>query len=192
MPLCPIVGGIFYLRCLIDSDGIAFHYPLDSGIAVDDVLIGCERNVLNGDVAIVDDFALVCHELAVLVTYFGETHLFHDEMLISGICPFALPNVNVADDSYGMSLTSLHRHFREVSTIAVLPCSLHIDASLVIQMQVGQFLPSFIKSHKVLHVILDGDARQGLLQIIAKAFMVLREMKQAIDIVENVPLCDGS
>ena len=85
-----------------------------------------------------------------------------------------------------------HGHGSKESIISVLPCGLHVNTLLIVQVQVGQFFSSFIKGHKVLNIVHDGNARQGLLQVISKAFPILWRMKQAIHIVEDMFLSNGS
>ena len=109
---------------------------------------------------VVDDACLIGNEFSVFVTDFGELHLIHGEVLISFIRPFALPDVDVADNFYAKETMCQHWHFCEENIIAVMSCCLHINALLVVQVQVGKFLSGFIKSHKVLHIIYNGNAWQ--------------------------------
>ena len=94
---------------------------------------------------IVDDFALVGYELAVLIADFGELHLLHGEVLVDVIRPFALPDVDVAIYFDLAKQIGIHWHSCKEMIISVLPRSLHVDALLVVQMQVGQFFSGFIK-----------------------------------------------
>ena len=55
----PVVRIILDLGCFVDSYGIAFHYPVDSGLTINDVLVGFKRNVFNSDMAVVNDACLV-------------------------------------------------------------------------------------------------------------------------------------
>ena len=62
----PVVGVVTNAAVLIYGDGIAFHDPVQCAFTIHNVVIGVQRNALEGDVAVVDDGSLF--------TLFGETH----------------------------------------------------------------------------------------------------------------------
>ena len=55
----PVVRVLDDAARLVGRDALALHHPLDRGLAVDDVIVGIERNVVDGDEVVVVDDALV-------------------------------------------------------------------------------------------------------------------------------------
>ena len=90
----------------VDGYGVTFHYPVDSELTIDDVLIGFERNIFNSDMAVVNDACLVSYEFAVFIAHFSETHISHGEVLIVFVSPFILPDVDVANNFYAQRMMS--------------------------------------------------------------------------------------
>ena len=140
--------------------GVEFRYPVNSGLAIDDVFVGFERNVFDGDMVVIDDACLVGNKFAVLVTNFGEFHLFYGEVLVGVIRPSVLPDIDVTNNFYAKETMCQHGHFRKKCIIVVMSCRLHVNALLVVQVQVGKLLTGFIKGHEVLNIIHDRDAWQ--------------------------------
>ena len=72
----PVVGIVIDERLLVLRDGVTLHNPFDGRFAVDDILVGFLRDVLDGDVAVVDDDALIVLTL--------ETHFVNDSEKVVG------------------------------------------------------------------------------------------------------------
>lgn len=71
--LCsPVVGVIADARLLVGAEGIALHDPLDGRLAIDDIVVGAGRDVVDGDVAVVEN--------AGLVGLGGEAHFLYAKM----------------------------------------------------------------------------------------------------------------
>ena len=55
----PVVGVVADAAGLVCRDGVTLHDPVDGGLAVDDVAVGVEGDVAQGQVGVVDDDGLV-------------------------------------------------------------------------------------------------------------------------------------
>ena len=68
----PIIGIILDERLLVLGDGVTLHDPFDGRFAVDDILVGFLRDVLDGDVAVIDDHTLIVLRLEAHFIYHAE------------------------------------------------------------------------------------------------------------------------
>jgi len=60
----PEVGGVGDTAGLVGGDGLALHHPFEGGLAVDDGVVGFQRDVAERDEGIVDDGGFVGDVLA--------------------------------------------------------------------------------------------------------------------------------
>lgn len=68
---CPVVGVVEEAGVFVGFDLIAFENPFDGAFAVDDVVVGDERDVFERDMTVVDDLRFV---------FFGcEAHFVYAE-----------------------------------------------------------------------------------------------------------------
>lgn len=65
----PKVGVVLDATLLIGRYGITLHNPLDGTLAIDDVVVGCLGNFLDGDTPVVNDDTTL--------TLLWETHLLY-------------------------------------------------------------------------------------------------------------------
>ena len=68
----PVVGIVLDERFLVLGDGVTLHNPFDGRFAIDVILVGLLRDVLNGDVAIINDGALIVLTLKAHLIYHAE------------------------------------------------------------------------------------------------------------------------
>lgn len=71
----PVVRVIHDATVLIYGDGVAFHQPLNCGLAIDNVFVGFIRDFRERTGIIVDD--------GVTDAFLGETHLGHSEVTMT-------------------------------------------------------------------------------------------------------------
>ena len=156
------------------ANAVPLDNPFDGRLAVDDVFVGFRRDVLNDDVAIVDDDGLVLLGL--------EAHLVNDPEVV---IVRRVGGVLVETTSCRVSL-GFHRD---------LAVSMDDDIrtgsdGFVVEMEVGEFLAVLVEVHEVVHIIHDGDAGEGLFKVGGKALPVVGRVQESIDIVENHLLGD--
>ena len=65
----PEVGVVFDAAVFVNGHRIAFHHPFYGTLAIHHVVVGLGRDVVNGDVPVVDD--------GVALVLFGESHFLH-------------------------------------------------------------------------------------------------------------------
>ena len=66
----PKVGVVLDATLLMGRYGITLHNPLDGTLAIDDVVVGCLGNFLDGDTPVVND--------GTTLTRLWETHLLYN------------------------------------------------------------------------------------------------------------------
>jgi len=104
----PVVGIVLDERLLVLGDGVTLHNPFNGRFSVDDILVGFLRDVLDGDVAVVDDGALIVLDLRSSLLTLGrvqvslallsltrslglEAHLiYHTEVIVGSIICWCL------------------------------------------------------------------------------------------------------
>lgn len=159
-----VVGVVGDVAVFVGGDGLAFHDPFDGGFAVDDVVVGFERDVAEGDVGIVVDDGLVGNAFSAGgVGGFAETHLGDAEML--------------GGEHVG-------REFAGVEGDGV-----GFDA-FVVQVEVGELSSGAGKGPEGVGAFDGGDAGQLFAEVVGVAGAVVGRVQQSVDVVEEVFLAD--
>ena len=140
---------------------MAFHDPFEGGLAVDDVFVGGEGDVFEGDALVVDDGGFVVDAFAGLrVPGFGEFH-------------FGDPVVGVGQGVGG--------------GLAGVEGDAGVEGySFVIQVPMCEIAAGLGEGAEVGEGFDGGDAREFLAEIVCVAAAVFGGMQQAVDVIEEV------
>ena len=157
----PVVGVVDDAAGFVLGDLVAFHDPFEGGFAVDDVVVGIERDAIEGEVGVVVDAGLVSLEAGGLLggRRLGEGHLGDVEFL---------PGVEA---EFGRNLGE----------------RVWIDG-FVVEMPVGKVAASLREFLVIGRFLGERDAWEHLLEVRGEAAAVFRGMQDAIDVVEDVVL----
>ena len=150
----PCVSIVEDAAFLVRLDNVTLHQPLNGRLTINDVFVCFSRNVLDGNVAIVDDSGLI-----LFLAVFRKRHLVgNGEVSIVGTAIGCAFHLFVANDS---------------DTFGSL-------AVLVIEMQVSKFTSSLFKGEEVLQRVHDRNTRQRLFQVSRETCAVILAVASVI------------
>ena len=157
----PVVGVVLDAAGFVDGDLVALNDPFDGRLAVDDVIVGFQRDAIEGEVGVVVDAGLVRLEAGVFLGGRGlsEGHFGDVELL---------PWVEA----------EFRGDFGE---------RIWFDG-FVVEMPLGEGAASLGEFPVVRRLLSQRNAREHLLEIRGEAAAVFRGMQDAIDVVEDVIL----
>lgn len=161
MFLAPVVGVVLDAGGFVDGDLVAFHDPFEGGLAVDDVVVGFQRDAIEGEEGVVMDAGLVRLESGGFLRGrgLGEGHLGDVELL---------PRIEAEfRGDFGKRVRL---------------------AGFVVEMPLGEGAAGFGEFFVVRRLLGERDARQHLLEVRGGAAAVFRGMQDAIDIVEKIQI----
>ena len=156
----PEVGVVGDAAVFVGGDGLAFHDPFEGGLAVDDVVVGGEGDVFEGDALVVDDGGFVVDAFAGLrVAGFGELH-------------FGDPVVGVGQGVGG--------------GLAGVEGDAGVEGyGFVVQVPMGEIAAGLGEGAEVSEGFDGGDAREFLAEVVGVAAAVVGGMQQAVDVIEK-------
>ena len=161
----PEVGVVGDAAVFVGGDGLALHDPFEGGLAVDDVVVGGERDVFEGDEVVVNDGGFVVHILAAGEVFcLGEFHLGD-------------PVASVCD----------RRRLRGYWGEHLFHCHAGMTGhGLVVQMPMGEIAAGLGEGAEIRKRLHGGDAREFLAEVVGVAAAVVRGMQQPVNGVEQV------
>lgn len=159
------VGVVGDLAGFVGGDGLAFHDPFDGGFAVDDVVVGFEGDVAEGDMGIVVDDGFVGKAFAGGGVFgFAEAH-FGDAEVVGG-------------ELFG-------REFAGVEGDGVF------GGAFVVEMEVGEAAAGLAEGAEGLDAFDGGDAGQLFAEVVGVAGAVVGRVEESIDVVEEILFGEG-
>ena len=146
---------------------MAFHDPFNGGLAVDDVVVGFQRDVADGDVLVVDDRGFVFDALLRFRVFdVGELHFADVEVFVFA----GLQGCRAAG---------------EVERDGML-----FDG-FVVEVPVREVSTGPRERLKILELLHRRNAGQFFAEIVLEPLAILRRMQQAVDVLEEVFFGDG-
>ena len=186
----PVVGVVEDAGVFVGFDLIAFKNPFDGAFAVDDVVVGDERDVFERDTTVVDDLRFVflgCETHFVYVEGgFGDVVYRDDGTIEENLRGIVAGFGNIIFYSFICNKGIRGRG------VPVSGSGCFGGKAIVVKVEFGEGLTRFAEGHKVVEAFDDGNAREFLFEVGGEGFAVVLSVEETVDVVENVFLGDGA
>lgn len=186
----PVVGVVEEARVFVGFNLIAFENPFDGAFAVDDVVVGDDRDVFERDMTVVDDLRFV---------FLGcETHFVYAEGGFGDVVH--RDDRTIEDDLRGSGArlgcivfySFICNEGIRGRGVPISGAGCFGDEAIVVTVEFGEGLARFAEGHKVVEAFDDGDAREFFFEVGGEGFAVVLSMEEAVDVIEDVFFGDGA